>query len=166
MNAINPKDSQARDKLPLDLVPSSLAAWAALAFAEGAAKYGAYNWRVAGVSASVYRAALERHVMSWWNGEDADPETGVPHLASMAACIGILIDADLCGKLADDRPPAMPMGEHVRAAEHAVRHTRALFADRQPLHWTERLAAAGVTPSESPVHQSDVPLPEASAPPA
>lgn len=126
--ASNPKDGQAVNKLPLDLVPSTLPVFAALAFAEGAAKYGAYNWRIAGVRAGVYKAALQRHLESWWNGEDADPFTGVPHLASILACAGILLDAKLTGKLTDDRPPRADMGAAIRAMESDIARIRALFA--------------------------------------
>ncbi len=91
----NPKDALAVSKLPLHLVPDTVKVYAALAFAEGAAKYGGYNWRVAGVRASVYRSALERHLAKWWNGEWADEKTGVPHLASIIACAGILLDANV-----------------------------------------------------------------------
>jgi hypothetical protein len=136
----NPKDAQAVHKLPLGLVPGSIKAFAALAFAEGAAKYGAYNWRVAGVRASVYRDALERHLESWWNGEDVDPVTGVPHLASIIACAGILLDAGLVDKLADDRPPQAPLGEAIRAMEGDVARIRALFKDRSPPQFTHKPA--------------------------
>lgn len=132
----NPKDALAISKLPLHLVPDTVRAYAALAFAEGAAKYGAYNWRVAGVRASVYRSALDRHLASWWNGEAVDPVTGVPHLASIIACAGILLDADLCGKLTDDRPPCAPVGEAVRAMEADVGRILALFAEHRPRQWT------------------------------
>lgn len=138
IKATNPKDRIASNKLPLDLVPDTLAVFASLAFAEGAAKYGAYNWRVAGVRSSVYRAALDRHLKSWWNGEDADPATGVPHLASILACAGILLDAELAGKLTDDRPPRVALGEAIRSLEGDVGRIKALFADRSPTHWTAR----------------------------
>jgi hypothetical protein len=128
----NPKDAFAVSKLPLHLVPDTVRAYAALAFAEGAAKYGAYNWRVAGVRASVYRSALDRHLASWWNGEDADPATGVPHLASVIACAGIILDAELCGKLTDDRPPTAPLGATIRAMQADVARISTLFADRAP----------------------------------
>jgi hypothetical protein len=75
----NPKDAIGSTKLPLNLVPDSLTAYAALSFAEGASKYGSYNWRVAGVRASIYKAALERHLKKWWNGEECDPKTKVPY---------------------------------------------------------------------------------------
>ncbi|TCR69671.1 dATP/dGTP diphosphohydrolase domain-containing protein [Bosea sp. BK604] len=132
----NPKDALATSRLPMHLVPDTIEAYAALSFAEGAAKYGAFNWRVAGVRASVYRGALRRHLAKWWNGEDADPKTGVPHLASVIACAGILLDAKLCGKLTDDRPPAAPVGELVDELEAEVKRILDMFAERQPRHWT------------------------------
>lgn len=138
--ATNPKDRLASNRLPLDLVPDSLAVFAALSFAEGAAKYGAYNWRVAGVRASVYRAALDRHLKSWWNGEDRDPKTGVPHLASVIAGAAILLDAELAGKLTDDRPPSVAIGDLMRSLEPRVADIRAMFADHDPTHWTAAIA--------------------------
>lgn len=136
VKATNPKDRIASNRLPLDLVPDSLAVFAALSFAEGAAKYGAYNWRVAGVRASVYRGALDRHLKSWWNGEDKDPKTGVPHLASVIAGAAILLDADLAGKLTDDRPPKVALGALMRELEGEVARIRKLFEDHDPTHWT------------------------------
>jgi len=133
----NPKDAIGSTKLPLDLVPDTLTVMAALAFTEGATKYGAYNWRVAGVRASIYRAALDRHLKKWWNGENVDPVTGVPHLASVIACAGIILDANLAGKLTDDRPPAVPLGELIDSLEVKVKHLKALHADKKPHHHTE-----------------------------
>lgn len=141
----NPKDALAVAKLPLHLVPDTIEAYAALAFAEGASKYGAYNWRVAGVLASVYHSALKRHLASWHNGEEADPVTGVPHLASVIACAGILLDAELCGKLTDDRPPRAALAEHIRSAEAEVAKVFGLFADRAPRHYTIADSAEPIT---------------------
>lgn len=101
----NPKDQAATDRLDLSLFPDTAVAYGALAFTEGHLKYGGYNWRDAGVLSSIYVAALRRHVAKWWNGEEEDPTTGVPHLASALACIAVLIDAVECDKLVDDRPP-------------------------------------------------------------
>jgi hypothetical protein len=132
----NPKDQIAVTKLPLHLVPSTLEIFAALAFAEGAAKYGAYNWRVAGVRASVYKSALDRHLKKWWNGEWADRKTGVPHLASAIACLAIILDAGVCGTLTDDRPPAAPVSDLIDGLEADVRRLLDLFAGHAPHHWT------------------------------
>lgn len=132
----NPKDAIGSGKLPLELVPDTLRAYAALAFFEGASKYGRFNWRVAGVRASIYRAALDRHLAKWWNGEDVDPDTGVPHLASVIACAGIILDADLCGKLTDDRPPPAPIGGLMDGMAETVAALRAKFAQHHPHQWT------------------------------
>jgi hypothetical protein len=132
----NPKDMAAVAKLPLHLVPSTLQIFAALAFAEGASKYGAYNWRAAGVRASVYISAMERHLAKWKNGEECDATTGVSHLASILACAGIILDARLCGKLTDDRPPLAPVSPLIDGLEQEVRRVYDLFADRAPHHHT------------------------------
>jgi len=147
----NPKDAIGSTKLPLHLVPATMKVFAALAFTEGAAKYGAYNWRAAGVRASIYKSAMERHLEKWWNGEDVDPSTQVPHLASVLACAGIILDAALCGKLNDDRPPAAPISEEIDASEATVKALLALHADKNPKHWTQadmlpRDMSAGLPP--------------------
>lgn len=140
--ASNPKDAVGSSKLPLDLVPSTLTFYAAASFAEGASKYGAYNWRVAGARASIYKAALERHLSKWWNGEDVDPVTKIPHLASVIACAGIILDAEACGKLNDDRPPRVSMTEVIQRLEEAVAHVRKLNADCNPVHNTQKALEA------------------------
>lgn len=131
----NPKDAVGSGKLALELVPDTIEAEVALAYLEGALKYGRFNWRVAGVRASIYRAALRRHLMRWWNGEDRDKKTRVKHLASVIACAGILLDAELCGKLTDDRPPSVDMDAVLDVEEH-IAHLKALFKDHAPRHWT------------------------------
>lgn len=132
----NPKDIVGSSKLPLDLAPDTIKAEVALAHLEGALKYGRYNWRIAGVRASIYKAAAERHLMKWWNGEDYDQTTRVKHLASVIACAGILLDAELCGKLTDDRPPRAPIGALIEQAEKTVKHLKDLFKDHDPRHYT------------------------------
>jgi len=133
----NPKDIIGSAKLPLNLVPSTLQVFAAQAFAEGATKYGAFNWRVAGVRASVYKAAHDRHMEKYWNGEWADPVTGVPHLASAIACLAIILDAGVAGKLTDDRPPAIPLASVIEEGEKVFAHLRELHKDKNPHHHTE-----------------------------
>lgn len=132
----NPKDAIGTDKLPLELVPDVIPAYAALGFLEGATKYGRFNWRAAGVRSSIYVAAARRHLSKWWNGEDADPTTQVPHLASVLACIGIILDADASGKLTDDRPPKQDMGRIIEELEKLVPKLKALHADKTPHQYT------------------------------
>lgn len=133
----NPKDVIGSGKLPLELVPSIIQAEAATAFLEGALKYGRYNWRVAGVRSSIYKAALDRHIAKWWNGEDCDSVTRVRHLANALACIGIILDAEVSGKLTDDRPPSQSaLPEHIDQLQGTVKHLKELFASHSPKQYT------------------------------
>ena len=118
----NPKDAAAVSRLPVHMVPDTLVIFAAMAFAEGDSKYIAYNFRIAGVKAMVYVAALRRHLMRYVNGEWADKKTGVPHLASVAACTSILIDGHVVGNIVDDRPPAVDLSDSIEEAERIIAH--------------------------------------------
>ena len=135
----NPKDAIGSTKLPLDTVPDTIVVETALALLEGGLKYGLFNYRAIGVRASIYRAAMQRHMIAYWNGEDKDPVTGVKHLASIIACCGIVLDAELMGKLTDDRPPANPaLIQRMRDTTADVVHLQELFQDETPHHFTER----------------------------
>lgn len=101
----NPKSSQGRLKAPLRLVPPAAIIHLAEAFADGAVKYGPYNWREKGVAASVYYEAQLRHLMAWWDGEDLSRDALKHHLSHTMACCAIMLDAMEIGKLIDDRPP-------------------------------------------------------------
>lgn len=132
----NPKDAIGSAKLNVGLVPDTVLVEAATAFAEGALKYGRYNWRIAGVRASVYNDALERHRSKWWNGQDRDVATRVKHLASVIACAGILLDAELSGCLTDDRPPAADLERAIVEAEQVQEHLKVLFRKHKPKQFT------------------------------
>lgn len=136
--ATNPKDAFGSAKLAVGLVPDTAVNEMALAFLEGALKYGRFNWRIAGVRASIYNDALERHRQKWWNGENRDPVTRVKHLANLMACAAILIDAELCGMLTDDRPPRAPVGAQHDELIKSVAHLKELFKDHAPTQYTER----------------------------
>lgn len=101
----NPKTVFGIKKVPLHLVPPISTAYEAMAFKDGAEKYGPYNWREKKVSASVYVAAAKRHLDAWWDGEELAPDSGLPHLAHAKACLAIIIDASSLGIFNDDRPP-------------------------------------------------------------
>lgn len=131
----NPKTRAGSRKVPLHLVPPSAKHFLAQAMADGAAKYGAYNWRDEPISVSVYKAAAERHWDAFWDGEDLAADSQVHHIAHAMACCAILLDALSLGRLHDDRPTAgaasrlqaefvarqqgLPTGvvSHLRAAE-------------------------------------------------
>lgn len=132
--ATNPKDRVATTRLDLSLFPTTAIAYGALAMTEGDLKYGGYNYRTAGVKASVYFSAANRHLIKWFNGEWADKKTEVPHLASALACISVVIDAIECDKLNDDRPPKCDMGDLLDQMEKKVIHLQGLFKDGPDRH--------------------------------
>lgn len=101
----NPKTAFGMAKTPLDLVPTELINHVAQAFANGAAKYGPYNWRTAKISSSVYYAAAMRHLMAWWEGEEKAADSGVHHLGHAGACIAMILDTQHTPLLNDNRPP-------------------------------------------------------------
>ena len=105
----NPKDRLGIKKPPLSLIPAPALLYEAFAFAEGAAKYGEFNWRRKAVRHRIYLEAIIRHAFAALAGEDYDPDTfratgrKVPHEAKIRACCGIVIDAKHVGNLIDDR---------------------------------------------------------------
>lgn len=102
----NPKTAVGAKKVPLHLVPPSAKHFLAEALANGASKYGPYNWRDAAISVSVYKAAMERHMDAFWDGEDYAQDSGVHHVAHAMTCCALILDAMTIGKLVDDRPTA------------------------------------------------------------
>lgn len=134
--ASNPKDVAATTRLDLSLFPATARAYGALAFVEGDQKYGGFNFRNMGVLASTYYAAAGRHLDKWFNGEEVDSKTQVPHLASALACIAVLIDSIEKGNLRDDRPPHVDMGDLLDRMESKVKHLISIFPRK-----TERFTA-------------------------
>lgn len=101
----NPKDSVGSRKAPMHVVPMRVMAEVGLALQEGALKYRSYNYRVAGVRASVYFDALFRHMGAWWEGEDLDKDSGLSHVTKAISALVVLRDAMIGGMWTDDRPP-------------------------------------------------------------
>lgn len=117
-DSINPKDLVGVTKVPIGLWPASATVYGALAFMDGAYKYDPYNWREHPVRASIYLDAMERHLMSFRDGENDAQDSGMPHLAHILACAAILVDAQETGNLVDDRPApggAATLMERLRA---------------------------------------------------
>lgn len=63
------------DQIPVEV----LIEWGDI-FTMGAAKYGRDNWKGGTDWHEFYGSAL-RHIFKFWNGEDIDEESGLPHLA-------------------------------------------------------------------------------------
>lgn len=144
----NPKYMNGAKKVPLASVPPITSAYLALGHHEGVVKYGAWNWRVAGASAHTYVSAAKRHLDLWFEGQDRDPITGVPHLANALASISILVDASHSGTLVDDRPIDSGYQQDIESIHKMVQHLNELFGDKSPKHHTrvvyenERIADA------------------------
>ena len=132
----NPKDAIGDKKLPLHLCsPIAEAHWAIGQYA-GLLKYGAWNWRAAGVRASVYIAAMNRHLAAYVSGEEFDPVDGSHHLGNIMACSAILLDAREIGKLTDDRPPSYSIRPTYKWAEGVMATLKVQYADMAPRHYT------------------------------
>ena len=89
-------------KLRMSLVPASLGRYTAAVLAYGAIKYSANNWRKGGNWTEIYES-LQRHVDSFREGEDLDPESGLPHLSHAAFNLMVLIEFFDKGLGNDDR---------------------------------------------------------------
>lgn len=107
----NPKDLIGAKKPRLSLVPPAGFVYAALAMANGADKYGPYNWREKKVQSMIYLEAAQRHILSYQDGEECAKDSGVPHLGHAIACLLILIDAVETNNVIDNRPKAGPMAD-------------------------------------------------------
>lgn len=90
----------------MSIVPPRVLLEIGLGMAEGALKYGAYNYREAGVRASIYYDGLMRHMLAWWEGEDLDPDSRLSHVTKAITDLVVLRDGMLEGNWLDDRPPA------------------------------------------------------------
>jgi hypothetical protein len=101
----NPKDAFGIKKASLSCVSSPVLMELGIAMQEGACKYGRHNYRVIGVRGSVYYDATLRHLMSWWEGEDIDPDSGLSHVTKAIASLVVLRDAMMQHMFTDDRPP-------------------------------------------------------------
>lgn len=136
MKLTNPKDMIGSDKLPMHLWPETATALGCLGCLDGALKYGRANWRATGVRASIYVDACHRHLNKWFEGEDLDPDSGIPHLGHALACLAIIVDAQAAGKLNDDR---MVKGGYAKLVAELTPHVarlKRLHAERNPKHYT------------------------------
>lgn len=103
----NPKDAVGTAKSPASVIPRGVVQELGLAMLEGARKYGRHNYRNAGVRASVYFDAANRHLDAWWEGEDVDPDSGLSHIIKCIASLTVLRDSMMHENWTDDRPPKM-----------------------------------------------------------
>ena len=79
------------DKPPLSLLSRSALEGCAKVLGFGAEKYAAHNWRQ-GMEWSRVISSLLRHTMAFNEGEDIDPESGLPHVYHMMCNAMFLAD--------------------------------------------------------------------------
>ena len=92
------------EKIPFDLVPYDALWEIARVLRYGKNKYEARNWE--NTDREPFRrgrlfAALERHLMAYWMGEDTDPESGYSHLAH-AGCMLLMLLAYVKRDIGED----------------------------------------------------------------
>ena len=85
------KDDQG--KLRYDLIPAWPLEQLAAVMTYGAKTYGDHNWRK-GLKYSQLYAAAQRHLNAFWQGDDIDEDSGLPHLAHAAANMLMLLEYD------------------------------------------------------------------------
>ena len=95
-------------KLRMDLLPPDALEALARILTDGAVKYGSRNWE-RGMAWSRPYAALLRHLLAWWGGQDTDPESGHPHLWHVLTNAAFLVAYEQRGVGEDDRPGAGPL---------------------------------------------------------
>lgn len=130
----NPKDTVGIKKAPLSTVSAPVMAEVGVAMMEGALKYGRHNYRGVGVRASVYYDATMRHMFSWWEGEDVDPDSGMSHITKAIASLTVLRDAMIQGKCEDDRPPCSP--SFYKELNEKAEKLLERYGDAKPHHYT------------------------------
>lgn len=134
----NPKDAIGSNKLPLHLWPASATALGCLGMLDGMLKYGRSNFRAIGVTASIYVDAAQRHIAAWFEGEEEDPDSGVPHIAHALACLAIIVDSMAAGTLNDDRMYPGKYREFVSNLTPHVARLKKLHEGKTPKHYTKK----------------------------
>ena len=89
-------------KAQLSLLPYGPLSDVARVLGFGAEKYAKNNWRKGMAWSRLYDAAL-RHILAAASGEDADPETGLPHEAHAICCLLFLLEYRKTRGELDDR---------------------------------------------------------------
>lgn len=91
------------EKVPLQLVPTRLIWAVGTVLGFGAKKYAPRAWEQ-GFEWSRAYGALQRHLLDFWDGIEADEETGYPVLWHAACELAFLIEWAETHRENDDRP--------------------------------------------------------------
>lgn len=118
-------------KVRMDLVPWNVVREIAKVLTFGAGKYGDYNWQGLDEPKDQARvfAALHRHLTAWWEGEAADEETGLSHLAHAGCCLFFLLWFELSGRpyRQDERPMT---ADEIQSAMTAYYRSKVVESER------------------------------------
>ncbi len=87
----------------LDLVPWDVVLQDSVLLSRGARKYGERNWE-RGIPVSLSWAAMMRHAIAWWLGEEEDRETGMHHLLAVRFHAASILRSLRTSEKLDDRP--------------------------------------------------------------
>lgn len=104
----NAKTAAAIGKPTISAIPPIAIIALGAAMKDGENKYGRFNWRATGSTASVFYDALGRHLLDWYSGEDFASDSKISHLAHIMAGCAILIDSIATGTFKDDRQKISP----------------------------------------------------------
>ena len=136
MKHTNPKDAIGSSKLPIHLWPNTATAMGCIGMLNGMLKYGRSNFRNSGIRASIYVDAAKRHIDAWFEGEEVDPDDGVPHLSAALACLAIIVDSNAAGLLTDDRMVKGGYRDLVTELTPHVERLKQLHSTKNPKHFT------------------------------
>lgn len=105
MRQTTPKGIEAAGKARMDLIPWDAVEAIAVHFGTSAGKYPDHDWEehVPEYRWSIYAAAMQRHFVRWYMGEDVD-EKGYSHAVAMATNALMLLTYVLRDHPGDDRP--------------------------------------------------------------
>lgn len=103
-------------------IPQLVVVELGVAMTEGELKYGRHNFRTSRIHASTYIDASMGHIISWWEGEDRDPDSvaQLSHITKAIASLTVLRDAMIQGNMIDDRPPKGNLAEVRRLMQDAI----------------------------------------------
>lgn len=125
-----PKGKQVAGKPPMHLLEREFLEGTARALGFGNQKYAAFDYRD-GTTVSQFTAAAMRHLVAFMDGEDIDPESGLPHLWHLGGSVNVLCYLARYRPKADDRPGHVQSdvrgvpGPHNADRPHSIRSIQA-----------------------------------------
>lgn len=98
------KKEYSKGKSKIHYIPAEIILGMGHAFEMGAEKHGPYSFRDNPIDYTELIDSTMRHLLAFMNGEDNDPESGLPHLWHAGCNIGMLEWTRVNAPEKDDRP--------------------------------------------------------------